>query len=331
MSLRIEKISAATSAEWDLAWRGCDYATYFHSREWSEIWAECSGGRMTPSPLLVSFSDGARALLPLAKQKSVKNLVTSYISSPGTTYGGWISAETLGAEHASLLVSYMSENLGNLNWRLNPYDRLPGMLSLPAQVQDETHAVDLSVGIEEIRLRWKKSSSVDRKARKALKEGVSVRPAGSLDEWLAYYDVYLDSLNRWGENATSRYDWELFEEISRRNSKEVKLWLSFYDGKVIAGALCFYAKRHAVYWHGAALQEYFNLRAVNLLMCQAIEDACLTGYSWFDFNPSGGHDGVTAFKRSFGAVPLPAPVLTLEKRSTALLKKVSSNLKRMVT
>jgi hypothetical protein len=48
---------------------------------------------------------------------------------------------------------------------------------------------------------------------------------------------------------------------------------------------------------------------MNLLMAEAIRDASLRGYRWFDFNPSGGHAGVQDFKRRFGAIPLAAPVI----------------------
>ena len=40
----------------------------------------------------------------------------------------------------------------------------------------------------------------------------------------------------------------------------VRLWLAELDGQIIAGALCFYAKQHVVYWHGAALTEHFRVR-----------------------------------------------------------------------
>jgi lipid II:glycine glycyltransferase (peptidoglycan interpeptide bridge formation enzyme) len=39
-----------------------------------------------------------------------------------------------------------------------------------------------------------------------------------------------------------------------------------------------------------------------LLYAQIIRDAHNQGYRYFDFNPSGGHEGVVHFKESFGAV-----------------------------
>ena len=64
MALTIEHIAPATAAEWDAVWTRCPYATYFHSREWAEVWSRYSRGKLAPAPLHVDFSDGERALLP---------------------------------------------------------------------------------------------------------------------------------------------------------------------------------------------------------------------------------------------------------------------------
>jgi lipid II:glycine glycyltransferase (peptidoglycan interpeptide bridge formation enzyme) len=40
------------------------------------------------------------------------------------------------------------------------------------------------------------------------------------------------------------------------------------------------------------------------LLYEVIKDACEQGYFWFDFNPSGGHEGVKSFKKGFGCSTL---------------------------
>jgi lipid II:glycine glycyltransferase (peptidoglycan interpeptide bridge formation enzyme) len=130
-----------------------------------------------------------------------------------------------------------------------------------------------------------------------------------LADWKKYYEVYEDSLLRWGDKASSRYELRLFEEMQRRNSPNIKLWLAAYQEKIIAGALCFYAKKHVVWWHGASLEKHFRLRPNTLIIYEAIKDACERGFSWFDFNPSGGHEGVTSFKKRFGTQAYPSNLL----------------------
>lgn len=318
--LSLVEVRRATSDEWDLIWRECEYATYFHSREWAEIWGAYSKGGMIPEPKLVSFSDGKKVLLPLTVQQSRRGFGKTYYSSPGGTYGGWLSSERLHEAHAALLVSVLGHMAGNLIWRSNPYDEL--VLQTVSKIKteyDETDTLHLADDFESLLKAWTKGHvSAARKAQKAGVAGVKVLQAATLEEWYAYFQVYEDSLHRWGEKATSKYEWTLFEEMHRRKSPNIRLWLAVYQDNIIAGALCFYSSKHAVYWHGAALEEHFHLRPVNLLMFEAIKDACERGLMWFDFNPSGGHEGVRKFKRSFGTQALPCPVVRRVRLSNSV-------------
>jgi CelD/BcsL family acetyltransferase involved in cellulose biosynthesis len=322
MNIRIQEMSQAETSAWDQIWRNCDYATYFHSLEWAEIWASYTKGKIHPDPLLFTFSDGRTALLPLSSQRGRFGIVKSYFSSPAGTFGGWISEDDLYSEHAELLLDFMTKKIGNVVWRVNPYDPLSHNLEMHNAINDQTHVIDLLPGFDDI---CKKSTSGHRRAvNKALREGVSIRLASSEADWHAYYHTYEDSLQRWGAKASSVYDWAFFNAIFQMNSPYIKLWLAMYKDAVISGALIFYAKKHVVYWHGAALATYFHLRPSNLLLYEAIKDACEKGYSWFDFNPSGGHEGVTAFKKSFGATVLQSQVVNIRSRGYRFLQILGS-------
>lgn len=283
---------------------------------------------MRPTPILVEFSDGKKALIPFSTQTTWRGLYNHIISSPGGTFGGWIAAVKMDLPHVSLLVDYITERHANLYWRLNPYDDNVFKAGLTNTIIDATHALNLSGGFDVIYRSWTKGhASAERKARKA---GVSVKNGITIVEWKDYYQVYQDSLLRWGDMASSSYKWEIFEEMFQRESPNIKLWLADYEGKVVAGALCFYAKKHVVYWHGAALKQYFNLRPVNLLICEIIKDACEKGYNWFDFNPSGGHAGVSDFKKSFGAMSLPSPVIVKQRIELKLMSKINPLLRKVL-
>jgi CelD/BcsL family acetyltransferase involved in cellulose biosynthesis len=327
VTVAVARTAPATDAQWDEIWHACDYATWFHSRGWAEAWQRYSHGGMRPSPRLVRFSDGCRALLPLSVQASHLGLLRLHLSSPAGTFGGWISADALSAAHATLLGALLQANVGALVWRLNPYDPTLEGIALPPAAADETHVLDLRAGFEAVHRRWTKGHASA--ARKAAREGVTIAAARSLDEWRAYYALYEASLARWGEAASSRYGWELFEALAGWQEGGVRLWLARHDGEVVAGALCLYARRHVAYWHGAALASRFELRPVNLVLHDAIRDACERGYDWFDFNPSGGHAGVAAFKRSFGAEARPAPVVTVETRRLRLARRLAGMRRRV--
>lgn len=326
MSLSIVEIGSASAGEWDAVWKECDYATYFHSREWSEIWSTYTEGSLQGLPLAVRFSDGKRVILPFSVQRILRGFSKLYLLSPAWTFGGWIALDGLGTDHTRLLTEYILQRTRNLVWRLNPYSSQVDIAMEKYGQPDETHAINLADGFDAIVRRWKKAGgSTLRKARRARREGVSIRLAVSREDWRAYYDVYSSSLDRWHNRNMPVYDvygWRIFQDMFVRKSPYIKLWLAFCDNKVVAGALCFYAKRHSVYWHGAALEDYFPRRPVNLLMYETIKHACEQGYAWFDLNPSGGYEGVKAFKKTFGAIALPCPVIEIETRSTHLLRRI---------
>ena len=323
----IAKISDASRDLWDLAWRSCSYTSYFHSREWAEIWQEYTAGQVVPAAKLVTFSDKTRTVLPLSRCKSPFALFRfkkSYISSPAGTYGGWISQDPLTSMHAQALVNYISSSLGNVTWRLNPFDQTLSECSFRNFQNDETHVISLSGGFDAVREAWNRSkNSTPRKARKARDSGILIKTAQTIDDWRHYYSVYQDSLRRWGETASSVYDWTLFDIIFRRYSTHVKLWLALLGETITAGALCFYAGKHAVYWHGAALENYFALRPVNLLMYEVVRHACENHYQWLDLNPSGGHQGVKRFKESLGAQTLNAPIIYAKDRISRVASSIS--------
>ena len=310
MTLGIVKTWVPSANEWDDAWRNCPYSTYFHSREWAEIWADYSHGKISPDPLGVSLSDGAQIILPFSKEKTLKGLAKRHISSPAGTCGGWLSNVSLDEPQQALLMNLIAKRYLDLIWRFNPYEQVLHADEFGCLTEGETHALDLSIGFEEIYRGSKKgNASATRKARKA---GVEISIAETLKDWKNYFRVYEDSLKRWGKNTTSSYSWPLFEAMFLRASPNVRLWLAKYEDITIAGTLCFYSPSHVVAWHGGALSSHFKFRPVNLLYHDVIRDAVERGFRWFDFNPSGSLEGVKTFKQSFGATPLKSNLLAIK-------------------
>jgi hypothetical protein len=326
MSMTITQVRPTNAEEWDTIWQHCDYATYYHSRAWADLWYHYTCGTMRPAPRLLTFSDGKTALLPITRQQKYGGFYTSYLSTPAGTFGGWISTDTLHTTHAALLADYMLHRLPNMRWRVNPYNRVVQDIALPITQQDVTHTLPLTSDFGTIYKRWSKGHSSA--ARKARREGVTISKADTLDDWRAYYAAYTDSLRRWGERATSCYQWTLFETLAHCPSSYHTLWLARFQDTIVAGALCFYARRHVSYWHGAALEAYFHLRPVHLLMYEVIQDACEHGYTWFDFNPSGGNEGVQNFKKGFGADALPCPIVCTSAPEVRVAEAVIRKLRR---
>lgn len=314
MSLTVERVRTAAPEEWDAIWRDCDFATFFHSRPWAEAWSAASKGSLEPFPRLVSFSDGTRALLPLSRRRRLLGLVETQVSSPGWTYGGWLATDALTASHARLLSRLLTSEHRDLFWKINPFDPLAAGLELPASEPDETQVIDLEPGFDAIERSWTKGHRAA--ASQARRKGVGVFRAETAAHWRAYFDLYEDSLERWGKRTLMRHGWELFDELRRLDSPHVRLWMAEQGGDPIAGMLCLASRRHVVYWHGAARGTAFELRPVHLLVREAVRDACEprddVPRTWFDFNPSGPLEGVRAFKKGFGTRELACPNVRLQ-------------------
>lgn len=312
----------ATPEEWDEHWSGCDHATYFHSRGWSETWSTYTDGRLQPSPILLTFDDGTEAVLPLTEEDTYKGLGTRYEASPAGTYGGWISADGLTSEQARAATATLFD-LDEIHWRRNPFEP-PSSVPRTPTTEDTTQAVDLTPAFEDVHAAWDKSHRYN--ARKTRREGVEVFQAETTEHWRAYYEVYEACLERWGEDATSEYGWRLFETLHGRQDPAVRLWLARYQDEVIGGALCLYAPDHVSYWHGANLRKHSGVYPSNLILYEAMQDACQRGLSWFDMNPSGGHEGVRRFKSRFSPEVLEAPVYTTE----SALSQAAAPVERLV-
>jgi len=322
MSVTIESLRPARSDEWDELWRDCETATYFHSREWAELWETYTDGGVRPRPLLVRFDDGRRALLPFLLETRFGGLLRTRLSSYAETFGGWISTDELGERHATLLADWLLTRAGDLRWKLNPFDPLTEGLRRHATADDETLALDLTEGFDALRRRWSKGHRAA--VTQARRLGVTVRIAETPADWLAYDVVFRDSIRRWGDTAFFQYSRRLFEELGRLRSPNVELYLALHEGRVVAGHVFLHARRHVADWHGAALSDAFVLRPVNLLMAEAIQAACERGTArWFDFGSSGPLEGVRNFKKGFRPVALPCPSIRVDSAWRRRLRRLA--------
>ena len=301
--VEIVETRPATAAEWDALWAACPWATYAESRAWAEDWSIYTRGRMSPTPLLVRFSDGRRVALPLTRQR--RRPTPRYLLTPAGNYGGWLSEEPLEPIHAELLVEWLLQTCRPLWWRVNPFDPLAGVAARHATEPDVTHAVALD-GYDEAR--HKSHSSAVRRARRL---GLRVRPAAGAADWQEYYNIYAAALQRWGDDATSHYRAELFELLRRRDG--VELWVvEDSGGALISGAIGLYTEHHVAVWHMATLAAHYQSRPTSLLEADLITDARQRGLAWYDMCPSGGHRGVAEFKEHLGGQPLECPVVVTQ-------------------
>lgn len=293
----MQVLDPAPSELWDRVCARCPYATFFHTRLWAEAMA-ATFPHLRIATRAYLFEDGTVAIVPLMRYRAgLRGLFRGYESMFPGVYGGIIAEGDLSPEQVRAI--YASVRGPRTAWvRLfgNPY----APFGIPEAFRPTvlfTQALRLSGEYKDL---WRQFSRGNRSnIRKAMRSGLQVTLAESESDYAQYYAAYQDALRRWGERATSRYPFTLFQILRQYDARYVRLWLVRKSGVVIGGILVLYHNRHAVYWHGAFVGAFLEYRPSNLVHAEAIRDACERGYEWYDFNPSGGHAGVVRFKQSF--------------------------------
>lgn len=84
---------------------------------------------------------------------------------------------------------------GELYWRVNPYDDVAFQAGIKRN-DEVTLAVDLTKGFAAAYDNFIDSNK--RAVRKARAAGVAVRTASSEQDWRDYYEIFEDSMSRWG-------------------------------------------------------------------------------------------------------------------------------------
>jgi hypothetical protein len=277
------------------------------------------------------LDDGTKVVLPLIKTKVIRGLFSSYISNVAGVYGGWITDANLSDQQIKEIIKWINKHLKNFTWRINPFDEKLRDFEIPGCKKDFTQYLDLRNGFEPIYKSWTEGHASA--VRQAIREGIVIKEAVSLKEWKDYFAIYETSLQRWGDEATSSYPYLLFENIfkeSKESSGNIKLWLAYFENSPVSGALNFYNNHHVGGWHAATLEKFFPKRPAHLLQYEIIKDACKKGYWWYDFNPSGGHEGVVKFKKSFGTVNLETNVIINNSVCYKMISMIYSTIRRVI-
>lgn len=279
-----------------------DAATFFHTSVWANVLAK-TFRQWTPRPVAMEFSDGNRMVLPLMQRKSLIPGGYYLESMPPGVYGGPLFTSEPAETHTRALLEAL-DDLSNVIVLGNPFG---SQIVFPDDRSRSlyTHVLDLSVGVERVVKNFRKGHAANISA--ARRKGVEISVASRREDVDAYFDIYQNTLSRWGDKAGGFYPKRLFQNLFDlpEYGQSIRLWLAKYKGNVASGAWVFYHKRHAVYWHGAMHSDYAQYHPVHLMLAEAIGQACRDNFRWFDFNPSGGLKGVEHFKRGFGATPMP--------------------------
>ncbi|MGZ7136258.1 MAG: GNAT family N-acetyltransferase, partial [Methanobacterium sp.] len=147
---------------------------------------------------------------------------------------------------------------------------------------------------------WKNYKSKTRThIRKAKKSGVETRDANSMDDFKTFYDIYAQVTRNWGYK-TPPIPFKLFENLYKYGSDHIKVSLATKDDKIIAGLLSLTYSKTVYLYMSSFLPEYGRFNPARLLDSEMIEQACIEGYKYVNFGPSGNLKHIKQYKEGFG-------------------------------
>lgn len=291
----------ASIEEWLHFWSGDPDRTRFQHPQWHQAFADTWPGIFKPKAYRITGNDGTDAILPGSTRRLFKGLSSEWIASPGHNYGGLLGPHSSEAFIATQ--HFLLKHHSSYRWYGSPFTKSGSTMDSFTQI------VDLSVSDEEL------NTSIDHYknlyfARRAERHGLR------LERWhgtaKAYADIYQDAQNRWNSDGSmpNSYSSAFFNAVFQLDGTEIWAVKNSERDEPIAMGIFLTAGTHVVSWLTLAREDALPLRPYQFLYVNLIRQYHQQGFQRFDFNPSGGLEGVIEFKRRFGAKKQYFPVYT---------------------
>lgn len=311
--------------EWEKLVDSVDQASFFQGPTWAKILTRAYP-QFKIASLLFQPDTLTRILLPLIEGTGKGGMVRAAYSMPFGTYGGLFANTDDLTPFVRDIFAYLRSLYNEVYIYPTPYSKVPYSLAPFKKTATYTHILNLEPGFDFI---WEKvfNYKCRNHCRRADKSGVSVIIDDSEKAFQTYYQIYLQTVERWSK-ATTVYPWELFKAMASAKSREIKLWLARIDQEIVAGALCFYGKRDLVYWSSAMLKEFSKECPNYALQNEIIKDACQNGYITYNMGGSGDLEGVRTFKENFGAKKFEYSIYSFQSPLSKLLSSALGLLRR---
>ena len=219
-------------------------------------------------------------------------------------------------EYADLIIRFLSEKgkkAGASFIRLSPLideKKSASLFPKPQFRSSQIHAMDAEVcwvlplnqSEDEILKKMRKSHRY--LIKKSLTSGVTIERTKNVDKLQEFLPLYTKLAHRKHFIAHSGV-LEEFDVFSKDNQS--LLFLAYFDGKVIAGALIDFVNGMAIYRHSASDESYKHIPAMYLLQWEVIKEAKKRGMKYYNFwgiapltSPNHPWKGLTLFKTGFG-------------------------------
>jgi hypothetical protein len=314
--MRIREATLDDKSAWD-SFVDAEDGSFFHYFDWKYVY-EAGGNQFIP---LLAETDQSQlvGILPVAKKK--RWLCSTLDSLPEGASGGCLLRRGLRDqerhEAVSALLGYVDTKLsgGCSTFRLNENITLAGRASeepMAALVDNGfrfrfdrstglpcTHVLELKQPFEENL--WKRWGSNQRGLlNKAVRSGVVVVQDRELKYAEDFIDMLYENYRRHRTKPPTRDEIKVRLNVFRDRSK---LFVALLDGQPVAAFLCHYTPS-TCYLAKIGSYEKDTNNANRLCYKVAIEDACNTGYRFFEFGITAT-SGLAFFKERFGAAKVP--------------------------
>lgn len=283
---------------WEKVAQQSQDATFFHTPSWVDIISN-TFPEFQPETKAFKLRDGSFAILSAVASVERNRYFKWYESSHLGGYGGLISERALElSEVNQIFKKALNRHVANFHMIGNPLANqiIPTGFS---KTHIYTHILKLNPDYQQILKSFKRGRRFG--IKKAAKLGIEAKIATTEQEFQSYFEVYEDTLKRWGDKTLVTYPYKLFQNIFLQNDSKIKLWLARLDSEVISGAITFEHNRIVNCWHAATKNDYLNTRVDPFLTAHTIEDACNRGFKYYDLGASGGLEGLENYKEQYGA------------------------------
>jgi len=190
--------------------------------------------------------------------------------------------------------------------------------------QFSLHRVDLRPGASAIFKTFHRDS-IQRKIRKAEREGLTIQKGRDADLMREFYGLMLHTRRRHGL-PPQPIEW--FSNLAESLGEALLVRVAYKDGKAIAGILTLEHQATLTYKYGASDERFHNLGGMPFLFWDAIQDATGRGFEQMDMGRSElDNTGLSTFKERWGAT---ATSLTYWKSPAPRLRSHPSRYMRLV-
>ena len=143
-----------------------------------------------------------------------------------------------------------------------------------------------------------------------------------------YYNLYIDSVNRWGIDSIG-YSKELIANLN--SVPGISMWVAEFENKVISAMICIYHSDHVFDWLAASIinDDVKKLYAPVAVQFEVIRHASELGLKYVNMGASVNLAGVSDFKDSWGASEYETYTFRKQSRLFQASKKIVTHLKKL--